>query len=318
MILVHPQISHQPFAQSVPLNRNDSLQNERNKLLYSFNSDNPPALSLQEVSAEQVTKALKAARSRDYEIATHQIRKHCKKMRALVRLVQKTNGEAESLYRFENAHYRRIADLLSGSRDAVSLHDALRKQLGDERFPATAALLKSRIDNGDTQEALQQARDLLRQGAQHVDTWDLTGLDRKNLMRGYARSYRRTFKAMEKALPDDDDGRMHTLRKRVKDQWYHTRLLQPLKPKKIGRRRARLKTLASALGDWRDLRLLCAFLASHKQVLSAEAEEELIPLLDAAQQRLAELREVIGRECELLFRHKRWKQQRLCKVPAPD
>ncbi|QIL90855.1 CHAD domain-containing protein [Microbulbifer sp. SH-1] len=287
-------------------------------MTYHFRPESLPNVEMQRIAREQIAAALDASLQLDTDEATHQIRKHCKKMRALVRLVQKTNGEAESLYRFENTHYRRIADLLSGSRDAVSLHDALRKQLGDERFPATAALLKSRIDTSGAQEALQQARDLLRQGAQHVDTWDLTGLDRKDLMRGYARSYRRTFKAMEKALPDDDDGRMHTLRKRVKDQWYHTRLLQPLKPKKIGRRRARLKTLASALGDWRDLRLLCAFLASHKQVLSAEAEEELIPLLDAAQQRLAELREVIGCECELLFRHKRWKQQRLCKVPAPD
>lgn len=287
-------------------------------MTYHFRPGVSADAEIQRIASEQIASALDASTHLDEDEAIHQIRKHCKKLRALVRLVQKTDDRAAQLYRFENAHYRRIANLLSGSRDAVSLHDALAKQLGSEEFPATAALLKSRIDTGDTQEALQQARDLLRQGAQHVANWNLADLDRKALKRGYARSYRRAFKAMKKAFDDDDDGRMHTLRKRVKDQWYHTRLLQPLKPKKVGRRRERLKALSSALGDWRDLRLLCAFLASHKEELGAEAEGELIPLLDAARQRLEELREVIGRECDWLFRHKRWKKQRKCKIPAPD
>lgn len=279
-------------------------------MAYSFLSKQSPADELARVVREQLELALIPKKELSAEFTTHQIRKHCKKMRALVRLTQKTDGHTLQLYCVENAHYRRIADLLSGSRDAVSLHDALVNQLGSEHFPATAALLAARIDTSGTQEALQEARDLLRQGAQHIDDWDYSTLRIKDLKRGYARSYQRAFKAMKKAFEDDDDGRMHTLRKRVKDQWYHTRLLQPLKPKKIGRRRERLKALSSALGDWRDLRLLCAFLASHKEELGAEAEGELIPLLDAARQRLQALRATIGRECDSLFRHKRWKKQR--------
>ncbi|WP_158681594.1 CHAD domain-containing protein [Microbulbifer pacificus] len=285
---------------------------------YRFHPQEPPGREMQRIGGEQISAALRTCTQPDKEGATHQIRKHCKKMRALARLLQKTDDRTEKYYRFENAHYRRIAELLSASRDAVSLHDALVRQLGGERFPETAALLQSRIDTGDTQDALQQARELLQQGAEHIGNHAFGGLDRKDLKRGYARSYRRTFKAAQKALDKYDDTAIHTLRKRVKDQWYHTRLLQTLQPKKIGRRRARLKILASALGDWRDLRLLCAYLATHKATLDAKTEKELIPLLDSARQRLEALRTVIERECRCLFEHKRWKSQRKCKLPTAE
>ncbi|WOX04118.1 CHAD domain-containing protein [Microbulbifer pacificus] len=275
---------------------------------YRFHPRKPPSEEKRRVAREQIVSALDAITQQDEPEATHQVRKHCKKMRALMRLVQKTDDSTEQLYRFENAHYRGIAEILSGSRDAVSLYDALVKQLGREHFPATATLLEARIDTSGAQEALQQAEELLREGQQHIDNWDLADLGKKDLIRGYARSHRRTFNAANEALEDYDIVRMHTLRKRVKDQWYHTRLLQPLKPKKIGNRRAHLKTLASALGDWRDLRLLCDFLADRGEELNGE----LIPLLDSAQQRLEELRAVIGRECDRLFARKSW--QRQCQV----
>ncbi|MCK7597905.1 CHAD domain-containing protein [Microbulbifer sp. CAU 1566] len=280
-------------------------------MAYSFQRKSLPADELHRILWEQLTSALVAGEELPVAEASHQIRKHCKKIRALMRLVRNMNVHSERLYQFENAHFRSIAEALSGSRDAVSLYDALTKQLGKEHFPATAALLSSRIDTADAETALQQATDLLRQAQQHSDNWSLPSLNRKALKKGYARSYQRAFRAMESAFEQEDEESFHTLRKRVKDQWYHTRLLHRLKPQKIGHRREPLKILASALGDWRDLRMLCAFLANQKQAVDLETQKEMIPLLDAAQQRLAELRSVINRQCDLLFHHRHWPRQ--CK-----
>ncbi|WGL15518.1 CHAD domain-containing protein [Microbulbifer bruguierae] len=286
-------------------------------MTYRFDPHQSPAKQIQRIAREQLASALHAAQQLEQQEAIHQIRKHCKKMRALVRLVQKTNRHTERLYPVENAHYRSVAQTLSGSRDAVSLYDALTKQLAATQFPATAAALKARIDTSGAGAALAQAQQLLVQGQRQVECWELFGLTTRDLKRGYARSYHRAYRAMQQAFAREDGESFHTLRKRIKDQWYHTRLLQELKPQKIGGRRTRLKLLASALGDWRDLHLLCRFLATHKQALGAEEERELIPLLDQAQQRMQELRRSIGRECEQLFAHDKWREQRKHSHPRP-
>lgn len=273
---------------------------------YSLPRNRNPASELIRIAYEQVESALTASAQLPADQATHQIRKYCKKIRALLRLVRTAPGNCAQLYRFENSRYRGIAEVLSGSRDTVSLYDALTKQLGGNNFPEIASLLQSRIDISDAHIVLNQARQSLQEGKRHIERWDFSPLTKGDLKRGYAHSYQRAHKAMRNALITEDNTRFHTLRKRVKDQWYHTRLLQPLYPRKIGRRRDDLKHLSSALGDWRDLRLLCTFLAENKSALDVNQCQEVIPLLDQAQQRLQELRKEIDHLCGKLFPRKKW------------
>lgn len=272
---------------------------------YVFCPHGRPSEEVAKIALSQVKRAEKARANLAPEEATHQVRKHCKKMRALVRLTRNENPGSERLYQFENAHYRKIAEVLSGSRDAVSLYDALRKQLSVERFPAASALLEARIDNSDTSQALTEAGELLKQGRQRIKNWDLQKIGNQDLLDGYAYSYRRTYKAMRTAFSEESDARFHTLRKRVKDQWYHSRLLKKHQKNKIGRRCKRLKTLASALGDWRDLRLLSAYVAFAGDKLGGEQ----IPLLDEIGRKLDSLRKTIDLECSKLFAKPTWERQ---------
>ncbi|MFV8780802.1 CHAD domain-containing protein [Microbulbifer sp. SA54] len=283
-------------------------------MTYRFRRNKPLQAALKRIASEQVSLALRCASQLQPGEATHQIRKHCKKMRALARLIRTGNPACEQIYLLENAHYRKIADVLSDSRDAVSLYDALTRQLGAERFPVTAALLNACIDTSNTAQALEQARQLLLQGKGRIELWNLGPLTKKDLLNGYAQSYRRAYKAAQAALAGDDEERFHALRKRVKDQWYHSRLLKKLKPRRIGGRCKSLNRLASDLGDWRDLRRLRTFL-----VLTDEGlDGELIPLLDQADLRLQQLRENIERECAYLFARKKWHHQRNHRIPAPS
>ncbi|WP_193163085.1 CHAD domain-containing protein [Microbulbifer hainanensis] len=240
-----------------------------------------------------------AAAQRDFaelseEEAVHALRKHCKKMRALLRLVRRDIGD---LYAEENAHYRELANSLSGSRDAVSIRDALLTLASAEEFPDIMAFLESRVAHGADPQAMEQAAEQLRQGAARVDGWPLESLDWPCACKGYRRGYRRARKAMKRALKNETAAEFHEYRKRVKDHWYHTRLLEKKYPRALRGRRKPLKELAQALGDWRDLTLLCELLRQNETVLGAE----LAPLLKRAKRQHEALRETTERLGRDLF-----------------
>ncbi|MFC6977466.1 CHAD domain-containing protein [Microbulbifer taiwanensis] len=228
------------------------------------------------------------------EEAVHQLRKHCKKQRALLRLVRSEIGD---LYRYENAHYRTLANALAGSRDAVSMRDALLALAPAGSYPQVQEFLEMRAHSQRDPGALEDTSALLQQGGERIGDWPLDRLQWKQARRGYRKYYRRAHRAMKVALAGEDPASFHEFRKRVKDHWYHSRLLEEKYKDAVVSRCQPLKELAQALGDWRDLRLLCRLLGEH----SGELSGELIPLLDAAQERLDALRREIERLGRKLF-----------------
>ncbi|WP_237067828.1 CHAD domain-containing protein [Microbulbifer guangxiensis] len=241
---------------------------------YVFKPDKSLPANLGRVARSQVAAAIAELAELPEEDSVHQVRKRCKKLRALLRLVR---HEAEKLYRYENAQFRTIANTLSASRDAVSLRDALLK-LAPGKYPQIEALLSQQAEHKNDSRALDDARLQLQQAAQRFEAWPLKALHWKHARRGYAKSYRRARKSMQQAFAEESAENFHEFRKRVKDHWYHSRLMGKKHKKHIGKRRKPLKKLAKALGDWRDLHLLCRHLAP----LSAQFPGELIPLLDTA------------------------------------
>ncbi|MCW8127752.1 CHAD domain-containing protein [Microbulbifer halophilus] len=267
-------------------------------MAYRLDSDTPLGRALRTAARQQLADAAEDLTALPEEEAVHATRKHCKKLRALLRLVR---GELGDLYRYENAHYRTLANTLSTSRDAVSLRDALEKLSPDDKFPQIQSFLESRIQRTE-EPALRTAAELLHQGAARIDHWPLDHLRWRNARKGYRRSYKRARKAMKKAFEEETPEQFHEYRKRVKDHWYHTRLLEDKYAEALGGRRKPLKKLASALGDWRDLQLL-----RRRLVLEGESfEGELIPLLDAIEARLGELRRKLEKLSRKLFVDKKF------------
>ena len=277
--------------------------------MYRLKPGNSLYQDLQKAARSQVSKAIRETDLPDSQQATHQVRKRGKKTRALLRLIRYTDASTEALYQSENAHFRSINDLLSANRDTVSLYEAVVEELDAERFPHIASYLRDRTLGSEEQAPLEAGR-MLRRGRRHIGSWRIEHLQPRDLKKGYRKSYRRATKALRAARYNNDDQSFHTLRKRVKDQWYHSRLLKQYFPKTIGRRCKPLKTLASDLGNWRDLRLLCHFLALNSADLDGAARAELIPLLDQSQQRLNALTANIERRCQQLFASKHWRKQK--------
>lgn len=268
-------------------------------MAYRLNSDKPLAETLRDTARGEVAAALADLEELPEEEAVHELRKHCKKLRALLRLVRTEIGDR---YRYENAHYRTLASALAGSRDAVSMRDALLALAPSGSYPQVQQLLEERAHSHRDPGALEDTRALLKQGGERIDDWPLDQLKWQHACKGYKNYYRRAFKAMNKAFAGEDAASFHEFRKRVKDHWYHSRLLEKKYKHRIKPRRKPLKKLAQALGDWRDLRLLCSLLAEHSDAFPGE----LIPLLDAARERLDALRRDIEHLIRKLFADKKF------------
>ena len=201
-------------------------------------------------------------RSGATEEAVHDVRKRCKEVRALARLVRTPLGE--EINRF-NAIVRDAADLLAPIRDAqavlATLDDlravgsAAESDLERVRtIQAAAAEQASRdIHGGDTR--IEQARAMLAEARTGVKRWQLPdGFEA--IGPGLEGSYRRGRRALREAADRPTDDHVHEWRKSVKTLWYQMRLLEPAAPSAVSPMIETLDHLAEALGDDHDLAVL--------------------------------------------------------------
>jgi CHAD domain-containing protein len=88
---------------------------------------------------------------------------------------------------------------------------------------------------------------------------------------GLVRAYRRGRKRGREAQDDPSTERLHEWRKRVKDHWYHLRLIRDAWPETLAAQADEAHRLADLLGDDHDL-----------AVLTAEIEDSTDPSGDRA------------------------------------
>ncbi|WP_373185662.1 CHAD domain-containing protein [Halopseudomonas sp.] len=248
------------------------------------------------VARERLEKARNAlllpAEERAHGI--HQARKRIKEVRGLARLVRKPLG---GMFAQENRRLRDINRKLSAMRDAGALietWDALAR-IAPELFASKEKLaVRKRLvvrgqDGGQTVEEshriLSEVLDDLAEAENAVACWPVTGKDFELFANGLKKSLGDGRKALEAACGCVSDERLHDWRKRVKDHWYHTRLLQAAWPAAFKVRASMLKELSELLGQDHDLAMLQMALegepalfgtARHREELAAIADERRI------------------------------------------
>lgn len=223
---------------------------------------------LQRIAVELMDQALLLLRNDDTkaEERVHGIRKRCKKLRALFRLLG---------LREENRLFRDIARELSGSRDAAVVlarfeelvapgeHEELRT-IFRERADAVAGGLQPAALN--VEPRIQAAREaILRVDA----SWEF-----EVVLEACARYYHRGRKLGRRARKSPTPDNVHEWRKRVKDHWYHMRLLAEVCPSVAEVRRPELDALGDSLGLSNDLVVL------RDAVLAAGGGDDLLPRID--------------------------------------
>lgn len=265
-------------------------------MAFVISPDQPPADEIRRIAGEQLGSALATlagGAAAGPEAAVHAVRKHCKRVRALVRLVQPALG---SEHRRTNAAVRDASAALSPLRDAhavLSTFDALCAARPDlvpsHGFHAVRAGLAERAehasDASSAGERFAVAAQLLGETADRVGSWRLK-IDLGDVIDGAAEFQGRARRAFRATLEDGSDEALHEWRKRVKDTWYHTQLLCPLAPSVLGAAEKSLSNLSDALGDGNDLAVLSRVLLDATDELGGGQAYEALASIQVVREEL--------------------------------
>lgn len=276
---------------------------------YRIRAGHSVGRELARAATEQIDRALAEIDDAglDLESTVHQVRKRCKKVRAILRLAREPLEEG-GVYSQENARFRDAARRLSAARDAtvmIETYDALLDHFDDEVdrtvfAPVRRALTLSKqaVHREDVRadEELGAFAEAMTEGRKAVDGWAARIDGFESLEGGLKQTYARGRKAMRRAYDEPSGESFHEWRKRVKYHWYHCRLLNDVWPAVLHARRQEANRLSSLLGDEHDLSVFRARLAGDEyDAASASTRDALIALGDRRREQLRQAAAPLGR-----------------------
>lgn len=267
--------------------------------------DDSVQAGVRRIADEQIGRALGEIDDGDLDFAekVHQVRKRCKKLRGLIRLVRPAFDD----YSAENRAFRNAARLLSGVRDTRTLiitYDAVTAHFEDQidrrAFSPIRARLtrdaKEMLERPGTQERMQKFRQEMEAARSRREVEAGRGGLHRDRGGGAGKTYKRARKRMQEAWSDRADETMHEWRKRVKYHWYHARLLSDAVPGMMGPQAKALDGLSDLLGDHHDLVVLDARLGEAPEDFGTATDLEAFrALIEKRKEALAEEAFELGR-----------------------
>jgi len=259
-------------------------------MAYRFSFDEPLAAGMRRVAGEQLEDAvhqLETAFADEPVTAVHEARKDLKKTRALLRLVP---GKAAKR---ERATLGEAGRALSGARDAdvlrVTVDKLAERYTGQLPAPAFATVRDAiAVQSGEAAAPpAGEVAHTLHGAAEHVAAWPVDALAWSAVCDAAVKTYARGRTAFAALDPEPDPEQLHEWRKRVKELWYHQRLLEAAWPGVVGAQADAADALAEALGDHHDLAVLAVRLRSAADALGATTASGDVAAL--AERRQAEL-----------------------------
>lgn len=253
-------------------------------MAYRMKRGEPVSDAIKRIAREELADAAVTLRAGPNDTAIHEARKSLKKVRALLRLVKSDLG---SDYRAENARLRGIGRRLSPLRDAKAMIEAVERIGEHHRVPAPVRnglwrrklLVEKRVG---IQERAMAAAVALDDERERADQWPLETKGFAAIDRGFETAFRRGRKALARYLKTGHREDLHEWRKRVKDHWYHVRLLEDLWTEAMKGYEHALKTLEDLLGETLNLWMLHDQLPPTHAAFAGTVERERKELLDRA------------------------------------
>jgi CHAD domain-containing protein len=192
------------------------------------------------------------------ESSVHEFRKSVKKCRALIRLVRDGLDDYDTW----NAALRDAGRMLANARDneiLIATFSRLKGEAAETDQPPLARAEAALGMTAGTPRSLpvtQEAAEAIRALCDHAAGWSVSGKGFAAITEGLASGWRKAKSAQDHArrecLADD----VHEWRKRVKDHWYHARILRPIWPEGLAPHIAAADALGEFLGYHHDLELL--------------------------------------------------------------
>ncbi|MEO1266395.1 MAG: CHAD domain-containing protein [Pseudomonadota bacterium] len=240
------------------------------------------------------------------ELATLEMRKCFKRIRALLRLLRPAMAKSE--WSRETTRYRDLGRRLAASRDRAVLVETLDRlatlrQL--DRDKSVVAVRKCLVDQRDRQIELDSAgkgdpraamaRDLAAAKAA-AERVSFTGLTRHKVVGAYADTYGVGREEMAACyLVGDDDELFHDWRKRVQHHWRQSALLVDIWPDTMVVRVDAARKASKALGLDHDLSLLRQHLKRiDTEVLSKGERRQLKGVIRQLQAQLRDIAEPLA------------------------
>lgn len=259
-------------------------------MAYQLKAGEPVGDAVIRIARQQLRRAV--AEIDDVELdrhaTVHQVRKRCKKVRGLLRLVRPALG---ATYAHENACIREAAGQLSHVRDAqtrVETFDGLVSHFGSALDQDFVAQVRARLvarrsevvdDETDLDDRLRRVRLALQEADARSGHWQLDEEGFAAIAGGVEKTCRRGRKAMAAAYETPTAETFHTWRKRTKYYGFQLRLLRPLWPAVFKAQGDAASRLGDLLGDDHDLAVLAATLEHElAHELEQEQEQEQAPL----------------------------------------
>jgi len=175
--------------------------------------------------------------------------------------------ELGDIYRTESTRMRDVGRKLSQFRDAgaiIETFDALREKYRGELGRRTLASIRRGLmarkkqaeKKADVERVLRRMAAKLLLEQKRVQAWPLAAVGFPAIAPGLEETYRRGRNAMAAVRKRSSAENYHEWRKRVKDHWYHFRLLESLWTDAMQAYEKSLKDLETCLGEDHNLVIL--------------------------------------------------------------
>jgi len=229
---------------------------------YRFTFKAPLEAEVRAIAESEIERCFQAAATVGVDVP-HEIRKHCKKLRALFRLVR----PAFPAYRAEQCAARDAGRELTMVRDITAHREALQRlrardpaRYGIAQLDAAEAWLaqlqQSTAASRGQVRAVQHALRLLDAQRQRAATWKLDACDFPAVADGFVRAYAAAREALSQARRTPSAAHLHELRKRIKYHRLHLELLRTLWTRPISAAVLEAEDVGELLGQHHDLHML--------------------------------------------------------------
>jgi CHAD domain-containing protein len=219
---------------------------------FYIRKNEPLDKGLRRIAREQIDIALEnfGDETMPQHRQVHALRTRCKKMRALIRLVELPMGE---VFHAEDQRFHAAGKALAAHREKEVLARTIQALSGisNQVFEPPEPIAPEVIENSLA---------ILSECRSSVDHWPLRIHGFADIAPGFSRTYRKSAHAYREVLQSPVDQNFHRLRKWAKYHWYQVRLLERLNKPRIRKQRKKLRKLHLTLGEAHDLAVLQAVL----------------------------------------------------------
>jgi CHAD domain-containing protein len=258
---------------------------------YELRQDEILGESLRRICRKQVDRAISIVTGEEEteDTPVHETRKHLKKARAALRLVQKEIGRG--LLRQQDHGLRDAGRLISEIRDAEVRLQTVRQLQGATHRRGLAhrqleSMLMLELENfmAAFAEWQSQAIPMLEKVRAAIDCWPLDQFRCKQLRNAVQATYKRGRDALAKAKAHPSAESFHDFRAEAKMLFYQLRILRPINRVVLKNLSDELRSLGDLLGRAHDLSFLGERLRVERGHASWQREgQKLLAVIEISQ-----------------------------------